>query len=226
MRQVPHPVAIITSTHIHQPGAIEHQWRGATVSSFNTVTLDPEPVVSFNIKQKSATYSAIKASNYFTVHALSDTTDAGQLATRFAAGNQKLPFHDGQGGICGFVSYTVLEPGEAKQSSEPKRVPPKINFSTSDATAARKKDLDLDFDVETTTPPEKPKSNLVRFRLECEFLSDKTVQIGDHVVVFGRVIKAEAPSDGGSEQKFPSQHHRCLVYAHQRYGRMDEFPPD
>ena len=54
-------------------------------------------------------------------------------------------------------------------------------------------------------------SNAV-FRFLCEHIHDKTVDIGDHVVVFGKVIEVEefGPSDGRP----------CLVYVDRKYGRV------
>lgn len=55
---------------------------GLLVSSFNTVTLTPEPYVSFNIKLLSRTYCAIKASSEFTASGLKDAQVADAFVKR------------------------------------------------------------------------------------------------------------------------------------------------
>ncbi len=64
MRRVPQSVAIITATDINDS---QHAQRGATVSSFTTVTLEPEVVVSLNLKLPSTTYDAILSSYRFDI---------------------------------------------------------------------------------------------------------------------------------------------------------------
>ena len=61
MRRVPYPVAIITATDPSgRPDT--SAFRGMTVSSFNTVTLSPRPVISFNVRRPSETLNALLAS--------------------------------------------------------------------------------------------------------------------------------------------------------------------
>ena len=84
MRRVPHPVAVITSNlPPHNP---PENFCGMTVSSFNTVCLEPKVVVSFNVKQPSATYDAIQASGTFDVHLMNSTVQAAAVADHFATG--------------------------------------------------------------------------------------------------------------------------------------------
>ena len=64
MRNVPYPVMIITAGH--KDGSDR---AGMLVSSFNTLTLSPYPIITFNIKIPSSTYSAIQVANKFTVFA-------------------------------------------------------------------------------------------------------------------------------------------------------------
>ena len=65
MREVPYPIFTILAQN--PTTTVPH---GLLVSSFNTVTLDREPYVSFNLKVPSRTFNAIKASDRFTVHAI------------------------------------------------------------------------------------------------------------------------------------------------------------
>jgi flavin reductase (DIM6/NTAB) family NADH-FMN oxidoreductase RutF len=162
MRHVPHPVAVITSSDISEhPQCGPDTWRGITVSSFNTVTIHPRPVVSFNIKKLSATYDAIKSSGLFIVHlfALSDSTI--DIAQRFSRGNMSSPFHESDGSLARFASS-----GQGK--------------SEHDALSKGKLHLE-------SQPPVIDSHNGAVYRLHCENLPDKTVEIEDHVVLFGAV---------------------------------------
>lgn len=67
MRTVPHPVMVVS---VDQEYGKQTRLRGMVVSSFNTVSLYPEAIVSFNVKLPSATYEAMVARGYFTVSAL------------------------------------------------------------------------------------------------------------------------------------------------------------
>ncbi|KIX92144.1 uncharacterized protein Z520_12137 [Fonsecaea multimorphosa CBS 102226] len=120
MRHVPHPVAVITSTDTSvgtngDPSA----WRGATVSSFNTVTLDPIPIVSFNIKQLSSTYEAIEASGLFNVHLFLCDPKGQEIAEKFARGNATSPFHLPNGTLAWFAQEPSSDAAPALGSDSP-----------------------------------------------------------------------------------------------------------
>ena len=89
MRRIPHPVVIITASVPHEANQspLETTFRGMTVSSFNTVTLDPTPLVSFNVRTPSATHTALTASGIFLAHFLSSTAFGARIADVFAKGN-------------------------------------------------------------------------------------------------------------------------------------------
>ncbi|RAL17173.1 flavin reductase family protein [Aspergillus homomorphus CBS 101889] len=98
MRQVPYPVAIITSTdphaHAHTSqtsttSEISSSFRGMTVSSFNTVTLHPNPIISFNVRRPSETLSALQSSGRFLVHLLAPNPRTAALARDFSRGNRQ-----------------------------------------------------------------------------------------------------------------------------------------
>jgi flavin reductase (DIM6/NTAB) family NADH-FMN oxidoreductase RutF len=188
MRLVPHPVAVITATDpsASTSGDVSQGWRGATVSSFNTVTMTPFPIVSFNIKRQSATFTAIENAGAFNVHLLNGTPQAEDIATKFASGNASAPFHDEDGQVARF----------AKQDAEAKDAPPIIQAETS----AGKGDA------------------VTAFRFRCDYMSDKTVEIGDHVVVFGEVSAVEDPETQSVTQG--SDPRPCLVYVDRRYCRV------
>lgn len=89
MRRIPHPVVVVTAAAIHethQPSP-ETTFRGMTVSSFNTVTLDPTPIVSFNVRMPSATHTALVPSGFFLAHFLSATAFGARIADAFAKSN-------------------------------------------------------------------------------------------------------------------------------------------
>ena len=55
---------------------------GITISSFNSVSLDP-PLILWNIGRESCNYETFAEAEYFTVHVLAD--HQGELSARFAA---------------------------------------------------------------------------------------------------------------------------------------------
>ncbi|KAF2176375.1 hypothetical protein K469DRAFT_607365 [Zopfia rhizophila CBS 207.26] len=83
MRNVAHPAVVITAGFA----------QAMTVSSFNTITLDP-PMVSFNVRKPSRTLDAIKSDNgRFRVHILKATPDGARIADIFSRGNAEAGFN-------------------------------------------------------------------------------------------------------------------------------------
>ena len=86
MRKIPHAVAVITACHSesHKSSGVTVATmdtdpplqQGLVVSSFNTVTFTPEPIVSFNIKIPSRTYDAISECGYFDISPVHDANVA------------------------------------------------------------------------------------------------------------------------------------------------------
>ena len=180
MRRVPHPVAVVTSTD----AAIgRNAWRGATISSFNTVTIEPTVIVSLNIKRPSATFDAIESSGHFLVHLLAPNDAAARLAQAFTKGNYESPFHDPTYDL---RAIPTTQPG---MNSTQIVTPPLIQVSKGPQPVA--------------------------FHLNCHYIRDKTVELGDHVVLFGDVTDAQR-GEGSSEE--PDL--RCLVYADRHYSRV------
>ena len=151
MRRVPHPVAVITSNMA--PYTSPDSYRGMTVSSFNTVTLEPSTIVSFNVKRPSSTYDAMKASGRFGVHVLEGSSHGAAIAERFSLGNGKDAF---------------LEAEQLQGKPEA------LFLAGSNSTpGGRHRPVII--------------SDHVMFALNCELLPE-SVEIGDHVVVLGRVV--------------------------------------
>jgi len=198
MRHVPHPVAIITATDTRLTSERGSRgWRGATVSSFNTVALDPKPVVSFNIKVLSSTFDAIKASGQFNVHLLSDHPEASEIAARFARGNDPSPFFSETGVLESFVDTAHdRDHDKDKDSESGSQQPPTLLTRSSSG------------DV------------LVPFQLHCSYMNDKLVRIGDHTVVFGVVTQILSDIAYQDSPAHPIAK-PCLVYVNGRYSRVD-----
>jgi flavin reductase (DIM6/NTAB) family NADH-FMN oxidoreductase RutF len=193
MRHVPHPIAIVTAapTQATTGKTNASHWRGATISSFVTVALDPEPVVCFNIKHDSSTFAALAQSSQFNVHLLRSSPEAEVIATKFASGNALEPFHDGEGEL----EWWVRQPAAAEGSA------PVIVGSKNEVEA------------EGTA-----RDSVVSFRLSCSHLADKTVAVGDHVVVFGKVVDVDhglEETEGTSRLAAP-----CLLYVEGGYSRI------
>jgi flavin reductase (DIM6/NTAB) family NADH-FMN oxidoreductase RutF len=193
MRHVPHPVAIVIAAPKQSTANKSNasHWRGATISSFVTVALDPEPVVCFNIKHDSSTFATLEGSGHFNVHLLRSSPDAEAIATKFASGNALEPFHDGEGEL----EWWVQEPAKGQGLA------PVIQGKTNEVQA------------EGTA-----RDSVVSFRLSCEHLAEKTVEVGDHVVVFGKVVDVAyglEPEDTDQRRAAP-----CLLYVEGGYSRV------
>lgn len=188
MRCVPQPVAIVTSTEVvseRHDGPVV--WRGATISSFNTVVIEPQPVVSFNFKRPSSTFDAICSSGYFCVHLLTESQPAAELASRFTKGNASSPFQD--------LLVQCSSHNETQDSLE--------------ATP-------IAYDPPVITGINGSPTRSVAFSLRCRYLAEKTVTVGDHVVLFGIVTEAEvqASDTPGMSRDKPET---CLTYANGRF---------
>ena len=123
MRRVAHPLMVITALNE------DRRLVGLLVSSFNTVTIEPEPIVSFNLKLPSSTYDAITLGDRFSVTALSTV----QMAKKFLLGTR------------------------------------------------------------TQNGRKRPNSNLSKWRrvglfhMQCEWIKEKSVHVGENIIMVGRV---------------------------------------
>ena len=123
MRRVPHPVMVITAT------TTENGLVGLIVSSFNTVTLHPEPLVSFNIKTPSSTYDRIIETGEFNATSIS-SIETANIFTRPLSQLAKVKHLDSAGMIRGAI-----------------------------------------------------------FSFRCSWLKEKSIEVGDHFIMVGRVIE-------------------------------------
>ncbi|KAI5924412.1 flavin reductase like domain-containing protein [Camillea tinctor] len=95
MRQLPHPVVVITTLDPHHhPSSRSPTPRAMTVSSFTSLTLAPAPHVTFNVTLPSRTHRALAAYGSFNAHILSGDDLGAALADRFTRGN---PREDAEG---------------------------------------------------------------------------------------------------------------------------------
>lgn len=85
LRSLTHPVVLITSyvNDAKKQLSPDESARGVTVSSFNTVTLDTQPIVSFNIRVPSRTWDAISHSGKLSVHLLEASSRGAAVAHVF-----------------------------------------------------------------------------------------------------------------------------------------------
>lgn len=222
MRRVPYPIAIITATDPTGPFDAT-SFRGMTVSSFNTVTLTPHPVISFNVRRPSETLNALVASRRFLVHLLAPGRTTATLARDFSKGNPTLAaMLSGHGefefGALPADSDMRSRPGEAetrplpllrRRRNEPSSAQPD---SGSSARNPRGQGADVDFP----------------FVFECT-LHPHQIEVHDHSIVLGTVVRAiqgandvslEQPLNGnnGSDEHSPDR--LCLTYADTRFWKM------
>lgn len=81
MRQIPaHVVALTTAIPNNKRSGVADPYRGMVMSSFNTVSLDPVPIISFNIKMPSHTLDALKMSRQFFIHFLAANSVGKSIA--------------------------------------------------------------------------------------------------------------------------------------------------
>ncbi|RAL59773.1 hypothetical protein DID88_000402 [Monilinia fructigena] len=106
MRHVPHAVVVLTTPYlysdnpIHDPARKPLQAAGMTLSSFTTLTLSPDPIITFNIKRPSRTLDALKATQHpdtialvpsekerrFHIHILQCNPEGAKIANHFSRG--------------------------------------------------------------------------------------------------------------------------------------------
>lgn len=206
MRRVPYPVAIITATD--PSGAPDtSSFRGMTVSSFNTVTLTPNPVISFNVRRPSETLNALLASQRFLVHLLAPGSATATLARDFSKGNTTLASILNGHGDFEFSALPVCTEGQDLESERPLPVLRRrggLNELMKDGGKA-----DFPFVLECTLHPQK-------------------IDVQDHSIVLGTVVRAiEGKEIALTERKCAqetldehSAEHLCLSYANTKFWKM------
>ncbi|OQE15786.1 hypothetical protein PENFLA_c030G09196 [Penicillium flavigenum] len=200
MRRVPYPVAIITAT---DPSGPENttSFRGMTVSSFNTVTLTPDPVISFNVRRPSETLNALLASRRFLVHLLAPGPATATLARDFSKGNITLAAM-----LRGHGEFEFAALPTKNEEGHPQRPLP-ILRRRPEAVAAND-GVDFPFVFECTLHPQK-------------------IDVQDHSIVLGTVVRAiessESVSTQGQDGKVLDEHspeRLCLTYANTKFWKM------
>jgi len=201
MRQVPHPVAIITATDCKNTGP--KAFRGMTVSSFNTVTLSPEPVISFNVKRPSETLNALQSSGWFLVHLLAPSAATAKLAREFSRGNANLRISSGEGEF----EFSPSPPSSGSTTNESGAPPLPL--------LRRRRQ----HSVSETGPVDFP------FVFECRLIPQK-IEVHDHTIVLGTVVRVlEQPRPERTDTTGDGHHSPedlCLTYADTRFWRMGE----
>ncbi|CEO60053.1 hypothetical protein PMG11_04696 [Penicillium brasilianum] len=201
MRRVPYPVAIITATDPTGP-ADTTSFRGMTVSSFNTVTLTPEPVISFNVRRPSETLNALLASGRFLVHLLAPSPATATLARDFSKGNTTLVSMLSGHGEFEFGALST----ERSSAGEDDRPLPILRRRGSD------EDSRLDFP----------------FVFEC-MLHPQKIDVHDHSIVLGTVMRAveglgkngvSGQNCAGESSDEHSPERLCLTYANTKFWKM------
>ncbi|KAL0932948.1 flavin reductase like domain-containing protein [Colletotrichum truncatum] len=82
MRRLAHSVVVCTATDR------DGQPRGMTMSSFVSLSMDPVPLVTFNVRTPSRTLQAIQDENgLFNIHVLAEGTEGARVAEWFTKGN-------------------------------------------------------------------------------------------------------------------------------------------
>ncbi|KAL8905756.1 MAG: hypothetical protein Q9207_002425 [Kuettlingeria erythrocarpa] len=122
MRLIPHPLTVILAQDTSSPLP-----SGLLISSFNTITLDPVPYVSFNIKLPSVTYTEIQKSGIFGASSISNPDTAKDflldkesvgytMALRKNVAERKIRLRAGKGGIwwmkCKFMEKESVHVGD------------------------------------------------------------------------------------------------------------------
>jgi flavin reductase (DIM6/NTAB) family NADH-FMN oxidoreductase RutF len=179
MRRVPQAAVIVTATNSKDP---QNPFRGATVSSFTTVTFEPRVVVSLNLKLPSATFDAIQVSKCFNVNNLRASDKGAEIASQFARGHDISPFNDAE-------------------------------WQSSEWTARRLRR------IQPNLPPVLYRGRdwgPVASFFSCTYLSEKTVEVGDHVVIFGAVERVHEKSN----KRHMEGHNTWLAYIDGCYGRV------
>ncbi|KAL4738737.1 flavin reductase like domain-containing protein [Aspergillus similis] len=226
MRRIPYPVAIITSTDpnptapspIDKTSQFTSRFRGMTVSSFNTVTLTPHPVISFNVRRPSETLHALISSGRFLVHLLATDLATATLARDFARGNQNLALGEGMFEFVGVVPSTASdsETGtEALGTKESPTIPPlpmlrrKGKDATLSTSAAEIRSSRLEY-------------SFFPFIFECRLLPESVVDVYDHTIVVGKIVRAitSLNTSSTSDTAEITSEDLCLTYANTKFWEM------
>ncbi|POS88137.1 hypothetical protein EPUL_000283 [Erysiphe pulchra] len=210
MRHIPQSIAILTTCTI--PKVEQKQWQpstsynskniniasnvnscskgiGMTLSSVSTVTLQPEPIISFNIKKPSNTLDALKYHGHFLIHFPSCSKEGALLANTFSRG------------------------GRSFQHNSQLREEIRASFDQSTPLAV----VNIDgqkISLPALLPPIYP----VNYVLKCEVYDrvNGYIQVADHMIIVGKVQKTwcitKTSSDCESTPSTLLERDSCLAY--------------
>jgi len=89
MRALPGPIVVLTVANYYEDAP--NVYRGITISSFSSLSISPEPLVTFNIKSEmkpnvkpSRALRILRRAPHFLVHIINDTPEGVRLANFFA----------------------------------------------------------------------------------------------------------------------------------------------
>lgn len=105
MRHLPAPIVVLTTSNADQ-------YHGMTLSSFTTLSLSPEPIISFNIRTNdedpSWTLTSLEQTRHFLIHVLEGSIEGATIADVFTRG--RGVFGGGkEGNAAGFEVEEVRE---------------------------------------------------------------------------------------------------------------------
>lgn len=196
MRVLPNPIVILTTTAASTPGVIDwskpgsgeipdpSRYRGMTLSSFTSLSMSPQPLVTFNIGFPSRTLSALTENQHCLIHVLKANPKGKLLADAFTKGN---------------VVHTTSLEGENGSESGKKDAEGNMQMSiTAFDLAAQAEDMKVG--IHTIQRARKADVHLPRIEsaavkavLECRVLGEGDrqggglIRVGDHVLVVARI---------------------------------------
>ncbi|KAH3900880.1 conserved putative NADH-dependent flavin oxidoreductase [Saccharomycodes ludwigii] len=90
MTKVANQAMILTATSTTSPTTSD-DYRGVTLSSVTSLTINPKPMLQFNLQIPSFTSQAIHRNNVFAIHLMKPNLESVQLARLFSKGAVKVP---------------------------------------------------------------------------------------------------------------------------------------
>jgi len=174
MRHSPSSVVVITGITLKDErqvaisprgNALSSNFRGMTVSSFTTITLTPEPIVCFNVKVPSRTFTAIEAMKMFRVHFLAGNDQGAFIANAFAT--------CGKGGV---DAFRILD-AEGAEGGKCEGTAISVNRTSWRGLVPR------------------IKGPGIRAVATCHVAPGQTPKIGDHHIVVAHVLKLAVEDD-------------------------------
>ncbi|KAI8959284.1 flavin reductase like domain-containing protein [Daldinia sp. FL1419] len=234
MRQLPHPVVVITTLEntlsiddlksVSKNEALPQPPipRAMTVSSFTSLSVDPIPRVTFNVSLPSTTYQALRKCGRFNAHILSSDDHGARIADLFTRGNRPPTAEetagDGEsdlGVLAGLESLGVQILGREKWQQEWTRAKHHKEKVTS-ASDADTNTLDVDIPPSGTLPILRGQG--VMHVLKCEYRHLLPPVEGDfdhHAIVIGEVLDI-MPGESQDANSI------ALAYADRAYRQMGE----